>query len=195
MQLVLASSSPYRRELLARLSVPFTWQSPNVDETPYSDETPPETATRLSIAKAEALATAFPRHLIIGSDQVALHRDALISKPGDHENALAQLLQFSGQTVHFLSALCVYHSLNKTSRVATTLTEVHFRELKRDEIEKYLRYEQPYDCAGSFKAEGLGITLFKSINSNDPTAIIGLPLIQLRQLLAEYHYNIIDNIV
>ena len=195
MQLVLASSSPYRRELLTRLSVPFSWQPPEVDESMRLGESPSELAIRLSQEKAHALISAFPEHLIIGSDQVAVHNNELISKPYTHEKARQQLLRFSEQSVYFLSALCVHNSLLNTFTSAVVHTEVHFRKLGSDEIDRYLTHEQPYDCVGSFKAEGLGIALFSKITSDDPTAIIGLPMIKLCQMLSEHGYEIIDNIV
>ncbi len=194
MQLALASSSRYRRELLTRFRVPFTWQSPHIDEEPRPAETATDTALRLAEAKAQALRETFTDHLIIGSDQVAWFAGHQVSKPGNHRNAVSQLQQFSGQTVQFFTAVCVYNSRSKTSQTALALTTVRFRQLPDNEIERYLRIEQPYHCTGSFMAEGLGITLFDQISSDDPTAIIGLPLIKLRQLLAEQGYDILNNI-
>lgn len=194
MQLALASSSRYRRELLTRFRVPFVWQSPCIDETPRPAEIPTDTALRLAEAKAQALQETFADHLIIGSDQVACFADHQLSKPGNHQNAVSQLQRFSGRTVQFFTAVCVYNSRSKASQTALTQTTVRFRQISDDEIEHYLRIEQPYNCTGSFMAEGLGITLFNQISSDDPTAIIGLPLIKLRQLLAEQGYNIFNNI-
>lgn len=195
MQLVLASSSPYRRELLKRLSVPFSCQSPDIDESALPNEIPTDTVVRLAQEKAYALKQIFPEHLIIGADQIAVHTDALINKPGDHKNAFRQLQGFSGQRVHFLTALCVLNTLHNRLSSAVVSTEVYFRKLRDREIEQYLAYEQPYDCAGSFKAEGLGIALFEKINSDDPTAIIGLPMIKLSQILTEHGYEIFDNLI
>lgn len=194
MQLVLASSSLYRRELLARFKVPFVWQSPHIDEMPRPLETPTDTALRLAKSKAQALRETFTEHLIIGSDQVAWHADQHINKPENHRNAVSQLRLFSGQTVQFLTAVCVYNSQSGVSQTALTQTSVRFRQLSNDEIERYLRIEQPYNCTGSFMAEGLGITLFDEISSDDPTAIIGLPLIKLHRILTEQGYNIFNNI-
>jgi MAF protein len=195
MQLVLASSSPYRKQLLERLSVPFSSQSPDIDESALVNETPSDTVLRLAQEKAEALRQTFPEHLIIGSDQIAVHANTLINKPGDYGNACLQLQRFSGQSVHFLTALCVLNTLDKKLSSAVIPTEVQFRKLRDAEIAQYLSHEQPYDCAGSFKAEGLGIALFEKISSDDPTAIIGLPLIKLSQMLTEHSYEIFDNLI
>ncbi len=195
MLLVLASSSPYRRQLLQRLSVAFSCRSPNIDEAPRPHETPIETVSRLAREKAIAISPAFPNHLIIGSDQVALHKDTVLTKPGDHHNARLQLKDCSGQSVTFLTSLCVYNNSNNHFTEAVIPTEVTFRHLEDGEIERYLTHEKPYDCAGSFKAEGLGITLFDKIVSDDPTALIGLPLVKLSQMLAEHDYNILDKLI
>ncbi|MGB6105953.1 MAG: Maf-like protein [Pusillimonas sp.] len=187
MRLILASSSPYRRELLLRLGIPFTTVSPNIDESPLPGETPAALALRLSIAKARAVAPGHPGALLIGSDQVATLSGAPIGKPGDFERAKAQLEQLSGQTVEFHSALCV--SDGQRHEVEDVVTRCRFRRLSTQEITTYLHREQPYDTAGSAKAEGLGIALMDSMRSDDPTAIIGLPLIALSRMLRSFGLN------
>lgn len=181
--LLLASTSPYRRALLERLALPFRAEHPEVDETPRPDETPRALAGRLALAKARAVAVSHPRHWVIGSDQVADLHGRPLGKPGNAERAQAQLAAMSGQSVHFHTALC----LTDGERVlqACDLTTVRFRPLHRAEIVRYIEAEQPLDCAGSFKCEGLGISLFESIDNRDPTALIGLPLIALCTLLRE----------
>jgi septum formation protein len=180
-RLILASSSPYRRVLLERLRVQFDTVSPDVDETPLADETPEQTALRLSVAKARAACV--PGALVIGSDQVATFDGLQIGKPGTHENAVAQLQAMRGRTVEFHSALCLLDSRTDEVQSADIVTRVRFRNYSDAEIETYLRAETPYDCAGSAKSEGLGIALLDAIDSNDPTALIGLPLIELTRML------------
>lgn len=192
MQLVLASSSPYRKQLLERLQIPFQSMAPDIDESPLSGEAPETTALRLACEKALTLRTLFPEHLIIGCDQLASHAGKLIGKPGSHDRALAQLRSFSGETVEFLTALCVYNSKQAVSAESLVSTSVTFRTLDRHAIENYLNVERPYDCAGSFKIEGLGIALFEEISSEDPTALMGLPLIRLCDLLAEQGYSVLS---
>ena len=187
MRLILASSSPYRRELLERLGMAFTTVSPNVDETPLPDESPAKLALRLSVAKAQAVIKDHPDALVIGSDQVATIDGNPIGKPGSHERAQAQLEQLSGQTVEFHSALCVSNGLRH--EVEDIVTRCRFRKLSPQEINNYLLREQPYDTAGSAKAEGLGIALMDSMQSDDPTAIIGLPLIALSRMLRSFGLN------
>jgi len=194
MKLLLASSSPYRRELLSRLHVPFDWQAPEVDEQPQAGEKPEQLALRLSSSKAHALAAGHSEHLIIGSDQVASCRGKSINKPGNYANAFKQLQELSGQRAYFYTGLCVLNSSSGRSIADTVTTEVVFRPLSDTDIERYLKCEQPYDCAGSFKAEGLGIALFEAISSNDNTAIIGLPLIRLRQMLEEFNYRVLEHL-
>jgi len=194
MKLLLASSSPYRRELLSRLHVPFDWQAPEVDEQPQAGEKPEQLALRLSSSKAHALAEDHSEHLIIGSDQVASCRGQSINKPGNYANAFKQLRELSGQRVHFYTGLCVLDSSSGRSIAGTVTTEVVFRPLSDTDIDSYLTCEQPYDCAGSFKAEGLGIALFEAISSDDNTAIIGLPLIRLRQMLEEFNYRVLEHL-
>lgn len=181
--LVLASSSPYRRDLLARLGLPFEQASPELDETPLPGESAGDLVLRLAVAKARALAPRFPEALIIGSDQVAVLDDRLLGKPGDAERAYEQLRAASGKTVVFLTGLCL---LNAATGLAQTVLEpytVRFRALSEAQIRHYLAREQPYDCAGSFKSEGLGIALFEALAGDDPNALVGLPLIRLVDLL------------
>lgn len=188
--LLLASSSPYRRSLLERLGLPFTSASPDIDESPLQGESGEALATRLAESKARALADRFPDHWIIGSDQVACLPDgSLLSKPGTHDKATRQLRQSSGQTVLFLTGLAL---LDSDSGEIISLCEpfnVRFRDLTDEEIEAYLRLEKPYDCAGSFKMEGLGITLFDALEGRDPNSLVGLPLIALNGLLRQWGRN------
>lgn len=182
-QLILASTSVYRRELLQRLAVPFTVCAPHVDEQPLPGEPPQAVALRLALAKAEAVAAQHPDAIVIGSDQVAdLHGKAL-GKPGIHERAVAQLREMSGQTVVFQTALAVVCTSTGFSTVDLAQVNVRFRSLSDAEIEHYLRAEQPYDCAGSAKSEGLGIALLDEITNDDPTALIGLPLIRTARMI------------
>jgi septum formation protein len=181
--LVLASTSPFRRELLARLGMPFETDSPEVDETRHLDEPPQVLVLRLAEAKARAVAPRHPGALIVGSDQVACIDDEVLGKPGDRERAIAQLERASGRCVLFQTGLCL---LDAASGRAQTLVEpfrVHFRPLTRAQIDGYVDRERPFDCAGSFKSEGLGIALFQRLEGEDPTALIGLPLIRLIALL------------
>ena len=183
MKLVLASTSRYRRELLARLQLPFESAAPNVDETALRGETPPQTALRLAQLKARAVAQKFPAALIIGSDQVATLDGAQIGKPGGHARALAQLKSMQGRAVVFHTALCLLNSASGRMQVREIPVTVHFRQLSDAQIEAYLRKEQPYDCAGSAKSEGLGIALVERYEGDDPNALIGLPLIALTDML------------
>ena len=181
--LVLGSTSRYRRELLQRLQIPFEVAAPDVDETPHADETPRALAQRLALAKAMAVARRFPHAVVIGSDQVADLRGTPLGKPGTHEKAVAQLRLMRGQTVVFqtaVSVVCLESGFEQNSLAAVNVT---FRDLTDAEIENYLRAEQPYDCAGSAKSEGLGIALLASIDSDDPTALVGLPLIRTCQMI------------
>ncbi|MDO5625678.1 MAG: Maf family nucleotide pyrophosphatase [Pseudomonadota bacterium] len=183
--LILGSSSRYRRELLARLGLPFDTDAPQVDETPLPGEAPRALAERLALTKAREVAARHPQAIVIGSDQVAdLHGEPL-GKPGTHARAVAQLQRMRGQTVVFQTALAVVCQATGFERAALTAVRVRFRALDDAEIERYLRAEQPYDCAGSAKSEGLGIALLEAIDSDDPTALIGLPLIRTAQLLRE----------
>ena len=182
-KLILGSTSVYRRELLERLRIPFATESPHVDETPLPGEQPAALACRLALAKAQAVACRFPEHVVIGSDQVAdLHGQAL-GKPGTHDRAVAQLRQMSGQTVIFQTAVAVVCQQTGFCQQTLAPVKVIFRHLDDAEIESYLMAEQPYDCAGSAKSEGLGITLLSAIENDDPTALVGLPLIRTSQML------------
>jgi septum formation protein len=185
--LVLASTSRYRRELLARLTPKFETLAPAVDETPLAGEQPRAIATRLAVAKARAIAARRPDALIIGSDQVAAIDDRTLGKPGSPAAACEQLAACSGRAVDFHTAVCLLDTRTANTRefVASDLTRVVFRPLHVEEIERYVSIEAPLDCAGSFKAEGLGIALFERIESEDPTALIGLPLIALARLLRD----------
>jgi 7-methyl-GTP pyrophosphatase len=183
MQIILASSSPFRRDLLARLGLPFTTQSPDLDETPQASETAEALVQRLSQAKAAAIGQRTPDAVVIGSDQVAALDGRVLGKPGGHAQAVAQLSACSGREVTFYTGLCILQGdlrLNHMDR-----TRVLFRELSSGEIERYLKREAPYQSAGSFKVEGLGISLFEAVHSDDPTALIGLPLIALCRLLRQ----------
>ena len=181
--LVLASTSRYRRELLARLRLPFDVEAPGVDEQPLAGETPAQTAARLALAKAEAVAARHPDAVVIGSDQVADLDGTAIGKPGDHARAVAQLRTMRGRTVVFHTAVAVACVETGFRAVEVAPVTVRFRHYGDAEIEHYLRTEQPYDCAGSAKAETLGIALLQAIESDDPTALIGLPLIRTSELL------------
>ena len=181
--LVLASTSRYRRELLQRLGVPFEVCAPQVDETPWAGESAHTLVSRLAQAKAAAVAALHPQGLIIGSDQVALLNGKILGKPGNYERALEQLWAASGQTVQFLTGLCVLDAFSERVQVDVVPFKVHFRQLTKTQIERYLQREQPYDCAGSFKSEGLGIALFERLEGDDPAALIGLPLIRLIRML------------
>lgn len=186
--LILASTSVYRRELLERLRIPFEVISPKVDETPLTGESSLDLSLRLAHAKAAAVSKAHPDAWVIGSDQVADLCGAAIGKPGNFEKALAQLQLMRGQTVTFYSALCLMKG--DTQNTLCVPTEVRFRKLSDDVLEAYLLAEEPYDCAGSAKSEGLGISLLEAIQSDDPTALIGLPLIALSTLLRDAGFAI-----
>lgn len=181
--LVLGSTSRYRRELLERLNLPFEVAAPDVNETPLPGETPRDLALRLALAKARAVAQQHPGAVVIGSDQVADLAGEPLGKPGQHERAVQQLRQMSGQTVVFQTAVAVVRAATGFEQVELAPVEVRFRALNDEEIERYLRAERPYDCAGSAKSEGLGIALLDAIHSDDPTALIGLPLIRTCRML------------
>ena len=183
--LILASTSRYRRELLERLRLPFEVISPQVDESPRPGEAPQALATRLALAKAQAVAALRPDALVIGSDQVADLDGQAIGKPGTHDRATAQLRLMRGREVTFQTAVAVVHAAAGFARVLLAPVRVRFRDLHDDDIERYLRLEQPYDCAGSAKCETLGIALLDAIDSDDPTALVGLPLIRTCALLRE----------
>ena len=181
--LILGSTSRYRRELLERLRVPFDVVSPDVDETPLPGEAPHALATRLALAKAKAVATLYPHAVVIGSDQVADLNGEPLGKPGTHERAVLQLQRMRGKTVVFQTAVSVVCMDSQFERTELAQIKVRFRELSDAEIEAYLRAEEPYDCAGSAKSEGLGIALLDAIDNDDPTALIGLPMIRTTRLL------------
>jgi MAF protein len=182
---VLGSTSLFRKELLSRLGIPFSTASPNVDETALEGESPQDLVTRLSLAKAQAVAGNHPESLIIGSDQVACNQGKILGKPGNRENALQQLSEASGKRISFYTGLCLLNAESGRSHVICEPFHVHFRTLEPSQIERYLDAEQPYNCAGSFKSEGLGIALFEKMEGDDPNSLIGLPLIRLISMLKE----------
>lgn len=182
-QLILGSSSPFRAELLAKLHLPFTTASPDIDETALQGETPEELVLCLSESKAKAIAEKYPGLLIIGSDQVAVLDSIILGKPGTHENAMNQLRQASGKTVSFVTGLCLYDSDTGSIQNCVDYFSVEFKPLSDNQIDFYLKTEQPYQCAGSFKSEGFGISLFNRLIGDDPNTLIGLPLIKLIAML------------
>ncbi len=183
--LILGSTSRYRKELLSRLQIPFETAAPDVDETPHINESPKDLALRLALAKARAVALKNPEAIVIGSDQVADLEGVPLGKPGNHANATLQLQRMRGKTVIFQTALSVVCIATGYQRTDLAEVKVKFRDLSDAEIESYLRAEEPYDCAGSAKSEGLGIVLLDAIENDDPTALIGLPLIRTCQMLRE----------
>lgn len=183
--LVLASTSPYRRELLGRLGIPFDTMAPGTDEFRQAGEDPGAMVARLAREKAHAVAQQLDTGLVIGSDQCAVLAGLVLGKPGSYDKAVSQLAAASGKTVRFLTAVCVVDASAGTVHEALDETVVRFRKLRDEEIRRYVDREQPLDCAGSFKSEGLGITLFERIENRDPTALMGLPLIALAQLLRD----------
>lgn len=189
--LILASTSPFRRHLLARLAIPFETANPHTDESALSDETPEETALRLSQAKARSLVKQFPDALIIGSDQVAFIGANIFGKPGNHENAVQQLQAMRGKCVCFYTGLCLLNARTGTAHVRGVPTMVTFRNLSDAQIDNYLRKEQPYNCAGSARSEALGIALLEKIEGHDPNALIGLPLIALCDLLEKENFRLL----
>ena len=190
-QLILASSSIYRRELLARLNIPFSTVSPEIDETPITGELPQETALRLAQLKARKVSLTNPSALIIGCDQVATLDNIQMGKPGLHENAVKQLQHMRGREVIFHSALCLYDAATHRMQVEVVPYHVTFKQLSDAQIERYLSIEKPYDCAGSAKSEGLGIAIIEKMVGEDPNALIGLPLIKLIQMLENVGVNVI----
>ena len=194
-KLLLASGSPYRRQQLAQLTANFDWQAPSIDETPLANEPPADTALRLGIEKARALGSgSLSGYLIIAGDQTAaLATQGMqsLGKPGTAAGACQQLQQCSGNTVTFYSSVCVLHSDTGQCLNDVVTTEVKFRQLSSQQIERYVERDQPLDCAGSFKCESLGIGLFESIHSSDPSALTGLPLIRLTQLLHQFNFDIL----
>ena len=190
MQLVLASTSAYRKQLLQKLGLPFDTAAPDVDESPLDDESPQQLVMRLAEAKARAVAQQFPDALIIGSDQVAVIGDSILGKPGNFENAVAQLRAAAGKQVDFKTGLCLYNSGNQHGQTCCETYSVVFRQLSDEQIKSYVRREQPYDCAGSFKSEGLGIALFERLMGEDPNTLVGLPLIALIRMLEKEGINL-----
>jgi len=190
-RIVLASSSKYRRELLARLGLPFDVASPEVDETALPGEAPPDTARRLAEAKARAVGARFPQSLVVGSDQVAVLDGAVLGKPGNHANALRQLKCMRAKEVVFYTALCLYETASANAETCLVPYTVRFRDYSDEQIESYLQREQPYDCAGSARAEALGIALIAEMRGSDPNALVGLPLIALTDMLARRGVRVI----
>ncbi|WP_421852479.1 Maf family protein [Marinomonas sp.] len=197
-KLILGSSSPYRKALLERLRIPFECHSPNIDESPFSLESAVDLVKRLSIAKAHAVhlerqqSKQGSADIIIASDQVAVLNNQILGKPHTEENAINQLSSFSGQKVSFLTGLCVFSQQDQSYQYILSEYHVHFRDLTTKEIANYVSLEQPLDCAGSFKCEGLGICLFEKMEGDDPNSLIGLPLISLSRLLRELEVNPLD---
>jgi len=182
-KIVLASTSPFRKGLLSRLNLDFETASPDVDESVIENETPEQLVARLSESKARAVASSYTKALVIGSDQVAVVEDRMLGKPGTHEKAAEQLTQLSGKKVIFFTGLCVLNSQTNNIQIEVVSFNVVFRTLNKKQIENYLHKEQPYNCAGSFKSEGLGIALFERLQGDDPNTLIGLPLIRLVRML------------
>ncbi len=191
MQLVLASTSPYRRELLARLGVPFETVAPKVDETPLPGESPDATAKRLSLAKAQAVVEKFPNALIIGSDQVALLEGRQLGKPGNFDNAFTQLQSMRGKALEFHTALTLLNAHTGATQTATVPVRLVMRHYSDAQIKAYLKKDQPYNCCGSAKSESLGIGLISSFETEDPTALVGLPLIKLTEMLAHEDLDVL----
>jgi len=187
--LILASTSPYRRMLLEKLGVPFECAAPDVDESPQPGESPRHLVVRLAQEKAKSLAARFPDHLIIGSDQVCVLDGIITGKPHTEENARQQLLKARGSIVTFYTGLALYNSATGHLQTECEPFDVHFRHLREQEIEDYVRKERPLNCAGSFKSEGLGIALFDRLDGRDPNTLVGLPLIALCQMLRREHCN------
>ncbi len=190
--LVLASTSPFRRELLNKLGIPFETAAPDIDESPLPGEEPESLVKRLSLEKAKAVAADYPQALIIGSDQVACVDNQVLGKPGAHQKAMQQLRLTSGKTVTFLTGLTLYDSASGNSRTLCEPFQAHLRELTDTQIDNYLQREQPYNCAGSFKSESLGIALFKRLEGEDPNALVGLPLIRLIEMLGQFGVDVLS---
>ncbi|MCW7553408.1 Maf family nucleotide pyrophosphatase [Endozoicomonas gorgoniicola] len=191
MKLLLASGSPYRKQLLERLELEFSCQAPDIDETPLPGETAEALSLRLSEAKARALAESYPDHLIIASDQAAQLGQTILGKPGTHHRASEQLLACSNQAVTFYTGLCLLNTRTGKKQLDCIPFTVHFRQLNREQVERYIKKEEPLDCAGSFKCEGLGITLFTKMSGDDPNSLTGLPLIRLTDMLLNEGISII----
>jgi len=189
--LVLGSTSPFRKSILEKLNLTFECAKPNIDETALVGETPQALVERLAIEKAQAVASDFSNALIIGSDQVAVCDGEILGKPHTFENGIKQLTKFSNKAVTFYTGLCVLDSTTNTVKSLIEPFVVHFNKLSQVDIENYLKAEQPYNCAGSFKSEGLGICLFKKLEGDDPNTLIGLPLIKLVYLLKAHDLNVL----
>ncbi|MDT8425413.1 MAG: Maf family protein [Methyloprofundus sp.] len=190
-KLVLASSSEYRKALLKKLHLSFICAAPNIDEAAKANETAQEQALRLAKQKAHALASTYPKHIIIASDQIAMRGSIQLHKPGNQNSATKQLQESSGNCVKFYTSICVLDTSTMIYRSDIDICSVYFKKLSIHEIENYLLLEQPYNCAGSFKSEGLGIALFKRIEGDDPNALIGLPLIKLIGLLESFNIHVL----
>ena len=186
-RIVLGSSSPFRKSLLEKLDLSFDCDSPDVDETPLKGEHPKDMVARLAKAKAQVVAAKHPQSIIIASDQCATLDGKIIGKPGDHDTAVEQLKAASGRAVAFYTSLCVMNATTEQYQECVEPFYVYFRELSEEQIENYLKKEEPYNCAGSFKSEGLGITLFDRLEGEDPNTLIGLPLIRLTRFLEKFH--------
>lgn len=191
MQIILASSSIYRKALLERLRLPFTTASPDINEAKLPQENPSQLAARLALEKARHVAGQFPEALVIGSDQVAVVDDRVLGKPGSRDNAIKQLLMANGKTVLFATGLCLYNSLDDSYQLDTVNFSVVFRSLEKAEIERYVDLEKPFNCAGSFKWEKLGIALFSKMEGDDVTALEGLPLIRLVDMFRNAGYPVL----
>jgi 7-methyl-GTP pyrophosphatase len=185
MKLILGSTSPFRRELLNKLGLDFDVDAPDIDESMHPGEQPDEFVQRLALEKAHAVATRHDNALVIGSDQVACIGSNILGKPGNRDKAIAQLTEASGKRVSFYTGLCLLNSENGRSQVICEPFHVHFRNLSQEQIARYLDAEEPYNCAGSFKSEGLGISLFERLEGDDPNSLIGLPLIRLITMLEQ----------
>ena len=190
-ELVLASSSPFRQRLLGQLSVEFRTLDPNIDESPMPEEKPEALVRRLSIAKARAVVSQAPAALIIGSDQVAVHQGAIVGKPRDHADAIAQLLSSSGKTITFVTSVALLNSANGNLQTEVVPFSVRFRSLTQETIERYLERERPYGCCGSLRVDGLGIALLDKLMGDDPSALIGLPLTVLVQMLEREGFRVL----
>jgi septum formation protein len=182
--LILGSTSPFRAEILQKLCISFDTAAPDINESPLANESPSELVERLSVCKAKKVAETHPAALIVGSDQVACVDQQILGKPHTHENAIEQLRFLSGKIVSFHTGLCLFNSESGNTQSTVEVFKVYFRALTDDQIERYLRNEQPYNCAGSFKSEALGISLFKKLEGDDPNTLIGLPLIRLVEFLS-----------
>lgn len=191
--LVLASSSPYRKQLLEKLQVPFEIASPQIDESPLGGESPQQLVERLAIEKAKAVANTHANALIIGSDQVALHGEKIVGKPHTHANAVAQLREASGKAITLYTGLALFNPASGSLQAEVVPYSVFFRELSEEEIETYLRKEQPYNCAGSVKSEGLGISILERFEGDDPNTLVGLPLIRLVSMLQNEGFSVLNN--